>query len=122
MSRPDGAEPLDPSAILTALGLGAPLVVERVAGGSDTAIWRVRSGERQSALRVFRAGEEERARQELAALELAAAGGLTVPAVERQTSWRQRPVVLLGGLPGGALTHACARAPLRAWAWPKSRP
>lgn len=69
------------------------------------------------ALRLFRAGQEDRCEREVAAMEAAAAGGVPVPEVHAQGVWQGRPVLLLSWLPGRPLLHHLLRQPWRARAY-----
>lgn len=101
--------------VLAALGMPAPDELAPVAGGQDTAIWRVRHGRAIHALRLFRAEQHDASRREIAALEAARAGGVPTPTVERVGEWRGRPVVLLGWCGGTTLLHAIRTNPARLW-------
>ena len=70
---------LDPHAILAALGLNGVAEATPIAGGADTAIWRVTHGRQLYALRVFRAEQAETYRREIAAMRAALAGGPARP-------------------------------------------
>ena len=72
---------LDPVAILAALGLPGATGVVPVLGGQDTVLWRVAYADATYALRLFRAGEERKCQREVAAMRVAAAGGVPVPEV-----------------------------------------
>src|SRR5438034_7247757 len=91
MSKAD----LDPMASLGALGVSGVTAATPVSGGWDTAIWRVDCGGKAYALRVFRAGEDETCRREVEVMRAAAAGGIAVPTVHAEGSWRDRPAMLL---------------------------
>jgi aminoglycoside phosphotransferase (APT) family kinase protein len=118
---------LDPMAILAALGVPDAASAERVFGGWDTVIWRVErpsacahpgvgsQAGASSALRLFRAGEEETCRREVAAMRAAAAGGLPVPVVHAEGAWRDRPALLLSWCPGRPLRDELFARPWRAW-------
>src|SRR5215207_9824260 len=106
---------LDPQAILAALGLPGAAEATPVAGGADTAIWRVAQGQQLYALRVFRAEQAETCRREIAAMRAAFDGGLPVPAIHLAGSWRDRPALLLGWCAGEPLLHMLQRKPRRLW-------
>lgn len=105
------APPLDPHAILAQLGIRTVQAIAPVAGGTDTALWRVEHDHATSALRVFRAGRELTYLRELAALELAARRGLPVPAVRAHGQWHDRPALLLSWCAGVPLADALRRHP-----------
>lgn len=105
---------MDPAAALTALGVTDATAITPVTGGWDTAIWRVESGGRVFALRVFREGQDEVCRREVAAMG-AAAGGLPVPEVYAQGSHEGRPALLLSWLPGRPLVDEITAHPWRVW-------
>src|SRR5262249_47091981 len=71
----------DPVPILAALGMPGATSVVPVLGGQDTALWRVAHADATYALRLFRAGEERKCQREVAAMRMAAAGGVPVPQV-----------------------------------------
>jgi len=106
---------LDPYAILAALGLNGVAEATPVAGGADTAIWRVAHGRQLYALRVFRAEQAETYQREIAAMRAALAGGLPVPAIHLAGIWRDRPALLLGWCVGEPLLPALQRQPGRLW-------
>jgi len=91
---------LDPMAILGALGVSGVTAATPVSGGWDTAIWRVDCGGKAYALRVFRAGEDKTRRREVEVMRAAAAGGISVPTVHAEGSWRDRPAMLLSWCAG----------------------
>jgi fructosamine-3-kinase len=70
---------LDPYTILKTLGVQTIHAVVPVAGGSDTALWRVEHDQMTSALRVFRATQVPAYLRELARMEVAARHGIPVP-------------------------------------------
>lgn len=102
---------LDPRAILAALGAadGVGSVVP-VAGGMDTAIWRVERAGRAYALRVFRPEQAAVARRE-AAIMAAAIPGVPIPAVRAAGSWQDRPALLIEWCAGRTLLDAVRAAP-----------
>lgn len=105
---------LDPLAVLRALGVEDARVVEPVAGGWDTAIWRVDRGAVSSALRLFRPEQASTARREALALR-ALVGHAPVPEVQAEGTWRGRPALLLSWVPGRPLAHALRARPWLAW-------
>lgn len=105
---------LDPLAILRALGVEDAWAVEPVAGGWDTALWRVDRGGGSSALRLFRPEQASTARREALVLR-ALAGQVPVPELQAEGTWRGRPVLLLSWVPGRTLAHALRACPWLAW-------
>src|SRR5438094_6979075 len=105
----------DPRAILAALGVADADRIAPVAGGWDTRLWRVESGDRTHALRLFRPEQLETCRREVAALRAAAAAGLPVPALEGETIRHGRPALLLGWCLGRPLVDELRSHPLRTW-------
>jgi aminoglycoside phosphotransferase (APT) family kinase protein len=108
----EGPEPAD---VLRALGAAAPERADRVAGGMDTALWRVEVGGRAFALRLFRAEQAAVAEREVAAMAAAAAGGVPVPRVEARGVWQERPALLLEWCSGRPLFEELARRPRSVW-------
>ena len=104
---------LDPLAILRTLGQTGPAQAVPVSSGADTAIWRIEQADHPFALRVFRPEQTAMARREVAAMALARASGLPIPAVHAEGIWRDRPALLLTWMPGDPLLTA---HPWRAWA------
>jgi Ser/Thr protein kinase RdoA (MazF antagonist) len=102
---------LDPHAILAQLGVHTVQAIAPVAGGTDTALWRVEHDQNVSALRVFRPGSAPVYLRELAALELAAGHGLPVPAVRAHGRWSDRPALLLAWCAGLPLADSLRRHP-----------
>ena len=112
----DNRQPdLDPHLILAALGFMGAAEATPVAGGADTAIWRVAHGRQLYALRVFRAEQAETCRREIAAMRAAIAGGLPVPAIHLAGSWRDRPALLLSWCAGEPLLRTLQRRPAQLW-------
>jgi aminoglycoside phosphotransferase (APT) family kinase protein len=107
---------LDPLAILAALGVTGEAQATPVYGGFDTAIWRVERAGAVYALRVFQEWQARACRNEVAALQVAAAGGVPVPAIHAQGEWLGRPALLLSWLPGQTLLRAFGQSPWRIWA------
>lgn len=104
---------IDPHDVLAAIGVGDARAISPVTGGRDTTIWRVRRGEREYALRVFRAEQAAAAAREVAAMRAAGAGGVPVPAVAANGSWNGRPVLLVEWCPGRTLMAEIERRPWR---------
>ena len=98
------SSPLDPIAILGALGIDNPSFLEPVSGGFDTAIWRVVHDGHTYALRVFRPGQQGTWECEKAAMR-AVAGHLSTPAVHRAEILGERAALLLDWCPGLPLLH-----------------
>ncbi|HZT40631.1 MAG TPA: phosphotransferase [Chthonomonadaceae bacterium] len=110
--RNDGRrEGLDPKAILAALGVSGAQGIAPVPGGQDTAIWRVEREDGVYALRVFRAEQAETCRRELAAMQCAAAGGISVPIVHAAGTWQDRPALLLSWCSGQTLLEMLETRP-----------
>jgi aminoglycoside phosphotransferase (APT) family kinase protein len=107
-------EPLDPLAVLDALGVPDAAAVTAVRGGFDTAIWRVERPAGACALRVFRPEQAAVCGLESAALTAVAAAGVAVPRVLRSGAWRDRPAVLITWCPGRPLADELAAHPWRA--------
>lgn len=105
------ADNLDPRAILAALGVRDAAALAPVAGGADTALWRVEHGGERSALRVFRPEQAATARKEVAVMRAAGERGLAVPAVRAAGCWRDRPALLLSWLPGQTVAAALQARP-----------
>lgn len=107
------ASELDPRVILESLGIDEISSIDPVSGGYDAALWRVEHGpgELVSALRVLPAGREFSARLEVAAMRLAATGGVPVPAIRAEGSWRGWPAQLMAWCPSTALGNALESAP-----------
>ena len=109
------AASLDPYAILAALGVGDAERATPVAGGADTALWRVERGRDVFALRVFRPEQASVCRREAAAMA-AVAGRVPVPRVAAAGAWQDRPALLLSWCQGETLAAALGREPWRLWA------
>ena len=105
---------LDPYAILAALGVRDAEAATPVAGGADTALWRVERGGEAFALRVFRPEQAATCRREAAAMA-AVAGRVPVPRVIGAGTWQDRPALLLSWCAGETLASALARQPWRLW-------
>ena len=71
---------LDPYAILASLGINGAAQAQPVTGGADTAIWQVAWRDQRYALRVFRPEQAGTCENEVAAMQAAAAGGLSAAA------------------------------------------
>jgi aminoglycoside phosphotransferase (APT) family kinase protein len=106
---------LDPIAILASLDFTNVDSAERVTGGADTVIWRVRQSSNNYALRLFHAEQAETCEREIAAMTVASAGGVTVPNIIRRGVWENRPVLLLSWIAGQPLAHALQSQPLLGW-------
>ena len=105
----------DPNAILASLGFERPGGTERISGGRDTAIFRVELGGELYALRVFRPGEDWVARREAEVMRAAREGGVPVPRVCAEGTWRGRAALLLSWCPGRPMAEELAARPWRAW-------
>lgn len=106
---------LDPGEILAALGVGETERVTPVPGGWDTALWRVKRGGADYALRVLRPEQAETSRREVEAMRAVAAAGLPVPTVHAYGCWQERPALLLGWCPGRTIIAELGAHPWRAW-------
>lgn len=106
---------LDPFPILAALGVTDATATTPVAGGQDTAIWRVAHGGMVSALRVFRPDQARMCQFEVSAMRVAVAGGLPVPEVRAEGVWRERPALLLSWCEGRTLLGTFQKQPWRIW-------
>jgi aminoglycoside phosphotransferase (APT) family kinase protein len=111
---PDTAS-LDPRAILASIGINDAAEVEPVHGGADTAIWRVRRGDRLYALRVFRPEQAPACEGEVLAMRYAAANHIPVPEVIEKGMWENRPVLLISWLPGTTLFEELRKHLHRTW-------
>ncbi|HEX2620844.1 MAG TPA: aminoglycoside phosphotransferase family protein [Phototrophicaceae bacterium] len=106
---------LNPVAILASLGISDVTEIIPVTGGSDTAIWRVLWQDQPYALRMFRAEQQPVFEREIAVMQMAAAGGVIVPAIIRQGMWERRPVLLLSWIAGKTLAAQLMAQPLSGW-------
>jgi aminoglycoside phosphotransferase (APT) family kinase protein len=104
---------IDPRKVLRALGETAESA-EPLAGGWDTAIWRVELDGRAGVLRLLRPTEQARGRREVLAMEAAVRAGVPAPEVLAQGEWQGRPALLLSWLPGGPLASRLRAEPERA--------
>ncbi len=107
--------PLDPSAILASLGIHDATDLQPLRDGADTAMWQVRWNGRQYALRVFRPEQTQVYARELAAMQIAAQGGIPVPEVVRSGSWEDRPVLLLSWIVGETVSKQIQSRPQLVW-------
>lgn len=96
------SEPIDPMAVLRALGITAETATP-LAGGWDTAIWRVERGGEPGVLRLLRSREAERCRREALAMEAARAAGVPASQILARGTWEGRPALFLSWLPGTPL-------------------
>lgn len=100
--------------ILDALGVPDVSAVQRVQGGSDTAIWRVETASGVYALRVFGAGEQDDCQRERDVMLAAWQAGLPTPEVVASGSWREHPALLMDWVEGRTVADELKRHPLRA--------
>jgi len=105
----------DPLAIARSLGLADGERATAVAGGADTAIWRVDAGGATYALRLFRPEQAAMAAREVVAMGAAADGGLPVPSIRAAGTWQDRPALLMPWLPGRTVEDELGRRPWRGW-------
>ena len=103
----------DPQAVLAALGRADAERITAVTGGADAALWRVDTAAESFALRVLQPHQSGQARNEIATMSAAAAGGVLVPRIEATGTWRDHPVLLLGWCPGRSLAEAMLTDPAR---------
>src|SRR5258708_36143290 len=106
---------IDPLAVLAALGVDDGEVIAPLAGGVDTALWRIERQGVASVLRVFRAEQIGTCRREVSALRAAAQGGIPVPRVHAQGLWQDRPALLLSWCPGRQVWAELRDQPWRVW-------
>src|SRR5262245_36391373 len=91
---------LNPTDILTALGITSVTAVIPVHGGTDTALWRIEHGSMTSALRVFRSEQAATCQCEIEAMEVARQAHVPVPTIRAAGAWQDRPALLLSWCPG----------------------
>lgn len=96
----DSREETAPTAVLEALGVTDVISIEKVTGGTDTAIWRVETAGPTYALRVFRDDQIETCRREVAAMRAASAMRIPVPTVHAKGYHAGAPVLLLSWCDG----------------------
>lgn len=107
---------LDLQAILAALGVAEGVTaLAPVAGGRDTAIWRVERGGQRYALRVFPAGRLGDARREAAVMR-GGISGVPIPAVRAEGVWHDRAALLIDWCQGRILMDALRATPRDSWA------
>jgi aminoglycoside phosphotransferase (APT) family kinase protein len=106
---------LDPIPILASLGISGATEISRVAGGSDTIVWRVVRGNDRFALRLFPLGEEQVCQREARMMALAAAAGIPVPTIHANAMWQERAVMLLSWCPGQQMAEALIARPTQGW-------
>jgi aminoglycoside phosphotransferase (APT) family kinase protein len=109
------ADALDANAILAQLGISDADQIEPVTGGMDTSIWRVQQGGNTYALRVFRPEQAETCEREVAAMQIARAGSVSVPEVIRRGVWENRPILLLSWISGQPLAPTLRQHPTKIW-------
>ena len=105
----------DPLAILSELGVPQPSRVVPVAGGWDTALWRVDSQGSRYALRVYRPEQAIVWRRESAALQALSAAGLPVPRLHAALVARDRPSLLLAWCEGRTVLEEVRARPWLVW-------
>jgi aminoglycoside phosphotransferase len=113
---PTIAREVDPTAILSSLGMEPATECRRVEGGWATSIWSFATGDGKShSLRVFNQDSAWVAERERIGLTFAAEAGLLVPIVEAAGDWEGLPVMVLSWLPGVNLVDAAAKQPWKIW-------
>jgi aminoglycoside phosphotransferase (APT) family kinase protein len=103
---------INPRAVLAALGISDAGDPTRVAGGTDTAIWRVEVAGCSYALRLFRPEQRKTCHREQLAMR-AAESVLPVPRIHAGAIWEDRPALLLSWCPGQTLGHLLLQEPRR---------
>ena len=111
---------LNPTDILTALGITTVTAITPVHGGTDTALWRVEHDSMTSVLRVFRSEQAETYQREIEAMEVARQAHVPVPTIRAAGVWQERPVLLLSWCPGVPLWEAIRQQPWRVWSLGKA--
>lgn len=106
---------IDPTPILAACGIPHPQQVTPVLGGADTLIWKVIDPSGHFALRLLRAEQADGWQRELAAMRLAADGGIPVPTVHQTLLWQDRPVILMDWCAGAPVLNWFTQRPWLIW-------
>jgi aminoglycoside phosphotransferase (APT) family kinase protein len=106
---------LDPLAVLAALDISDAVVIARLTGGADTALWRIERNAVPFALRVFRPEQAATARREVVAMQAAMRGGIPVPRVVSQGVWADRPALLLSWCAGRTVLQELEHRPWEVW-------
>jgi len=114
MTSSDPDENLTARDILDALGVADVGAVQRVQGGSDTAIWRVETASGVCALRVFGVGEQDDCQRERDVMLAAWQAGLPTPEVVASGSWRDHPALLMEWVDGQTVADELKHHPLQA--------
>ncbi len=122
MSKPDDSitkevgtsSPIDPGAILAALGVTRAETITPVLGGQDAALFRVELEVDTFALRVFRPGDEAASAREVMVMRAVGEAGIAVPKVHAAGVWQRRPALLLEWRPGRTIAEAAIAEPERA--------
>jgi aminoglycoside phosphotransferase (APT) family kinase protein len=108
--------PPDPHAILSALGIEEPTSVTPIAGGWDTALWRVTNTRGTThALRVFRPEQAKTCHREAVVMRMLGEHGLPVPAVHAEGQFQDPPALLIGWCPGRTVLDDVKAKPWRIW-------
>lgn len=107
--------PVDPGAVLQALGVRQPEAMAPLPGGGSASIWRVVIGARPYVLRVYRRTGAATYAAEIAALRMAQRTGMTVPAVRLIGRWQDRPVLLIDWCEGEPVGHVLRQHPWSIW-------
>ncbi len=114
-ARSDEREGITPQALLESLGVKDVIGVEKVTGGTDTAIWRVETAGPTYALRVFRTDQMETCCREVAAMQAASAMRIPVPTVHAKGFYGGVPVLLLSWCAGKTILQELRERPWQAW-------
>jgi aminoglycoside phosphotransferase (APT) family kinase protein len=85
--------------------------MQAATGGAATSVWRVDSGRRVYALRVFRADQASALQRELNALGAAEAAAIPVPRVHAVGTYDERPALLLEWCAGRSLVSTLEAQP-----------
>src|SRR4029079_11891709 len=94
---------LDALPILAKFNVDRATGITPVSGGADTAIWRVATHDATYALRVFRPEQSGAVRRDVPDMRAAQENGLPVPTVHKETTWHERPALLLSWMSGHPL-------------------
>lgn len=112
-SAPTGA--IDPHEIMRTLGFAGRFSSTPLAQNRGKGVWRLQGDAGTFALRVLRPGEDETARHEREAMDVARAAGVPVPEVLAAGTSDRRPVLLLSWCDGQTLHDAVRARPWTAY-------